>query len=141
MISINYQDSRPIYEQIVSGYQKLIFRGVLRPDERIPSVRSMAATLTANPNTVQKAYAELERQGFIYTVRGRGNFVCGDPRLIETNRRSFLQSLKRRFWKRVKSVWIRKRSCVRPRKDTGKGRRDEEGSGDGPSRRGRGRRR
>ena len=136
MISINYQDSRPIYEQIVSGYQKLIFRGVLRPDERIPSVRSMAATLTANPNTVQKAYAELERQGFIYTVRGRGNFVCGDPR-----RRSFLLSLKRRFWKRVKLVWIRKRSCVRPRKDTGKGRRDEEGSGDGPSRRGRGRRR
>jgi GntR family transcriptional regulator len=90
MISINYQDSRPIYEQIVSGYQKLIFRGVLRPDERIPSVRSMAATLTANPNTVQKAYAELERQGFIYTVRGRGNFVCGDPRLIETKQKELL---------------------------------------------------
>ena len=82
MISINYQDSRPIYEQIVSGYQKLIFRGVLRPDERIPSVRSMAATLTANPNTVQKAYAELERQGFLYTVKGRGNFVSGNSELL-----------------------------------------------------------
>ena len=94
MISINYQDSRPIYEQIVSGYQKLIFRGVLRPDERIPSVRSMAATLTANPNTVQKAYAELERQGIIAALPGRGSIILsGSGAVADAGRETLREEL------------------------------------------------
>lgn len=74
---INYQDSRPIYEQITERYKVLILKGVLGPDEQMPSVRKLAMELSTNPNTVQRAYAELERQGFLYSVRGRGSFVRG----------------------------------------------------------------
>ena len=77
MIFIDYKDARPIYEQIVDKFQKLILTGVLEPNTRMPSVRSLAVELSINPNTIQRAYAELERLGFIYTVKGRGNFVAG----------------------------------------------------------------
>ncbi len=77
MTWINYQDSRPIYEQITERYKVLILKGVLVPDEQMPSVRKLAMELSTNPNTVQRAYTELERQGFLYSVRGRGNFVRG----------------------------------------------------------------
>lgn len=77
MTWINYQDSRPIYEQITERYKVLILKGVLAPDEQMPSVRKLAMELSTNPNTVQRAYTELERQGFLYSVRGRGNFVRG----------------------------------------------------------------
>lgn len=82
LIRIDYQDSRPIYEQITAGFEKLILSGVLEPGEQLPSVRGLAVELSTNPNTVQKAYAALERNGFIYTVKGRGNFVSGDVSLI-----------------------------------------------------------
>lgn len=74
---INYQDSRPIYEQITERYKVLILKGILAPDEQMPSVRKLAMELSTNPNTVQRAYMELERQGFLYSVRGRGSFVRG----------------------------------------------------------------
>ena len=83
---IDYQDSRPIYEQIVESFKIQIFKGILRADEQMPSVRSLAMELSTNPNTVQRAYAELERQGFIYTVKGRGNFVKGDDTLKITRK-------------------------------------------------------
>ena len=67
---IDYRDSRPIYEQISERYKTLILKGVLEPGEQMPSVRQLAMELSTNPNTVQKAYAELERQGFLYTVKG-----------------------------------------------------------------------
>ena len=59
-IHIDYQDSRPIYEQIYDGFRKLIINGVLESNEQLPSVRSLAVELSTNPNTVQKAYAALE---------------------------------------------------------------------------------
>ena len=79
MTWINYQDSRPIYEQIADQYKVLILKGVLPPDEQMPSVRKLAMELSTNPNTVQRAYMELERQGFLYSVRGRGSVVGIDP--------------------------------------------------------------
>ena len=75
MIVIDYKDTRPIYEQIVEKLQTLIIKGVFEPGGQLPSVRSLAMELSINPNTIQKSYAELERRGFIYTVKGRGNFV------------------------------------------------------------------
>ncbi len=75
MIIIDYKDTRPIYEQIVDKFQNLILKGVLEPDSKMPSVRSLAVELSVNPNTIQKAYMELERRNFIYTIIGRGNFV------------------------------------------------------------------
>jgi len=86
---INYQDSRPIYEQITERYKVLILKGVLAPDEQMPSVRKLAMELSTNPNTVQRAYTELERQGFLYSVRGRGNFVRGGTD-IHTQKRAEL---------------------------------------------------
>ncbi len=80
---IDYHDSRPIYEQIAEWYKGMILKGVLSADEKLPSVRKLAMDLSTNPNTVQKAYGELERQGFIYTVKGRGNFVRENDSLRE----------------------------------------------------------
>ena len=72
---IDYRDPRPIFEQIAENYRMQIMRGILAADEQMPSVRSLAAELSANPNTVQKAYSMLEAEGYIYTVKGRGAFV------------------------------------------------------------------
>ncbi len=74
MISLNYRDSRPIYEQIKDGLRKLIVTGGLGPDEKLPSVRALAAQLAINPNTIQRAYNELEGEGYIYSVPGKGSF-------------------------------------------------------------------
>ena len=94
MILIGYQDRRPLYEQIVEKFKMLIMRGILEPDSQMPSVRSLAAELSINPNTIQRAYAELERQGFIYPVKGRGNFVSPDLKVKEERRREYLEKLK-----------------------------------------------
>jgi GntR family transcriptional regulator len=75
MYAINYRDSRPIYEQIMDELRKLIISGVFAPDEKLPSVRELAQQLAINPNTIQRAYMQLEQEGYIYTVVGRGNYV------------------------------------------------------------------
>lgn len=75
MINIDVKNGIPIYEQIVEGIKNLIIKGVFKSDDKIPSVREMGRRLTINPNTIQKAYRELENQGYIYTIVGRGNFV------------------------------------------------------------------
>lgn len=94
MIVIDYQNRKPIYEQIVERVQMLIIKGVLEADAQMPSVRSLATELSINPNTIQKAYAILEQQGFIYPVKGRGNFVSGDQALKERKEHLFFDKLK-----------------------------------------------
>ena len=79
MIQLNYRDARPIYSQIVDGFREQILSGILRAGDRLPSVRELAAQLTINPNTIQRAYRELELQGWIATVLGKGCFVCNIP--------------------------------------------------------------
>ena len=93
MIVIDYQDRRPLYEQIVEKFKMLIVRGVLEADSQMPSVRALATQLSINPNTIQRAYAELERQGFIYPVKGRGNFVSPNLRVVEERMREYRQRL------------------------------------------------
>ena len=90
---LDYRDPRPIYEQIADHYKTLILKGVLKPGERLPSVRSLAVELSTNPNTVQKAYAQLERDGFIYTVKGRGNYVGGGEHLLECRKEELAEEL------------------------------------------------
>ena len=75
MLTLNYRDSRPIYGQIKDGLRRLIVTGVIAHDEKLPSVRSLAMDLAINPNTIQRAYAELEAEGFIYSVPGKGSFA------------------------------------------------------------------
>ncbi len=76
MINIDYRDPRSVHEQIESGFRDLIIKGVMRADEQLPSVRELSISLTVNPNTVQKAYKQLELDGYIYSVKGKGNFVA-----------------------------------------------------------------
>ena len=79
MININFRDPRPIYEQVRDGFRQLILSGVLPAGDKMPSVRELAAQLTINPNTIQRAYRELEVEGYLATVPGKGCFVCGRP--------------------------------------------------------------
>ena len=94
LILIDYNDKHPIYEQIVNRFEALIISGALEPDEKLPSVRSLAVELSINPNTIQRAYAELERRGYIYTVIGRGNFVKNDSALAEIQLQKNLKDLR-----------------------------------------------
>lgn len=93
MILLDLKDSRPIYEQIVDKFRLLIINGVLKSEDKMPSVRTLAMDLSINPNTIQKAYGELERQGYIYTVKGRGNFVSEISKLVEDYRKEVFDKL------------------------------------------------
>ena len=83
LIELDYKDRRPIYEQVTEKLEGMILVGVLQEDSQLPSVRSMAVALSINPNTIQRAYAELERKGYIYSVKGKGSFVADSKRLRE----------------------------------------------------------
>ena len=76
MFLIDIKSRKPIYEQIVDNFKRLITTGALKPGERVPSVRDMARTVMCNPNTMQKAFRELEIQGYIHIVPGQGSFVA-----------------------------------------------------------------
>lgn len=78
MLRIDFRDSRPIYEQVADGIEDLAMHGAMQPDEQLPSVRQLAVELSINPNTIQRAYSELENRGVIYSVKGRGNFISSD---------------------------------------------------------------
>ena len=93
MILLDYKDSRPIYEQVVDKLKELMILGVLNEDEQMPSVRSLATELSINPNTIQRAYAELERNGFLYSVKGRGSFVGSIHKLKEAKRRELSEKM------------------------------------------------
>ena len=76
MFQIDLKNRRPIYEQVVDNFKRLVVSGRLKEGERVPSTRDMAKTLGINPNTVQKAYRELENRGYFYTVLGQGSFIA-----------------------------------------------------------------
>lgn len=78
MLSINYKDPRPIYEQVRDALRQLILSGAIAPGEKLPSVRELAASLAINPNTIQRSYRELERLGLIHAVPGKGAFAATD---------------------------------------------------------------
>ena len=79
MVHLDHRDIRPIYSQIVDGFREQILAGVLRSGDKLPSVRELAGQLTINPNTIQRAYRELEMQGWITSAPGKGCFVCQIP--------------------------------------------------------------
>jgi Predicted transcriptional regulators len=75
LVNINYRDQRPIYEQVKDQLRRLIISGIMKPEEKLPSVRELAQSLAINPNTIQRAYRDLESEGYIYSVPGKGSFV------------------------------------------------------------------
>jgi GntR family transcriptional regulator len=89
LITLNYRDTRPIYEQVKDGLRRLVVTGALLPGDKLPSVRSMASSLAINPNTIQRAYEALEAEGYVYTVTGKGTFAA-EQTDVNRNRREML---------------------------------------------------
>ena len=96
LININFRDPRPIYEQVKEGFRQLILSGALAADEKMPSVRELAAGLAINPNTIQRAYRELEQEGYICSVPGRGSFVLERSEALAARRKELLAELDER---------------------------------------------
>ena len=86
MIQLNYRDAKPIYEQIKEGIRKLVVSNALSANEKLPSVREMASKLAINPNTIQKAYRELEGEGYIYTVVEKVPLLRNEKRYLRPDR-------------------------------------------------------
>ena len=93
MVLLNYRDSKPIYAQIKDGLRRQILSGVLIPESKLSSVREMASELAINPNTIQRSYRELEAEGFIYSVAGKGSFVSNLSEIDDTHRQHQLKKM------------------------------------------------
>ena len=92
MVQLNYRDAKPIYEQIKDGLRKLIVTGALSAGEKLPSVRELASQLAINPNTIGRAYKELESEGYIYTLVGKGTFVIENATVDANREKELLKS-------------------------------------------------
>lgn len=94
MIHLDYKDSRPIYEQVADRLKELMILGVLEEDGQMPSVRSLATELSINPNTIQRAYMQLEQEGLIYPVKGKGNFIADSQEVRKASVDAYKRELK-----------------------------------------------
>lgn len=90
MLTIDVKSRKPIYEQIIDNIKELIIQGVYSRDMQLPSVRQLAGDLAINPNTIQKAYSELERQGIIYSLKSKGSFVSSNVDELRLERKEQL---------------------------------------------------
>ncbi len=108
VISVDTRDRKPIYEQLTDNIKSLVLRGILKPDEQLPGVRTLAVELAINPNTIQKAYAELERQGIIYSMQGRGSFVTNNVESLRALEREVILSEIEKAFSGAKQAGIRR---------------------------------
>lgn len=93
MININFRDSRPIYEQVKTTLRKLIVSGAMSPDEKLPSMRELASQLGINPNTIQRAYRELEQEGYIISIPGKGSYANLSAQVDEGRKKELLTAM------------------------------------------------
>lgn len=108
MITVDYKDRRPIYEQLTANITELALTGELKPDEQLPSVRQLASQLGINPNTISKAYLELERRGVVYSVSGRGSFINSDLTSAAGDRQKELEQRLRECIRDLKRIGAEK---------------------------------
>ena len=94
MLNLDFRDARPIYEQVKDGLRRLMVTGVIREGEKLPSVRTMASALAINPNTIQRAYNELEGEGYIYSVPGKGSFAAANAAADSARRAELLTQVR-----------------------------------------------
>ena len=94
MIVLDYRDSRPLYQQVKDSLRRMMLTGLLEPDEKLPSVRSLATQLAINPNTIQRAYRELEADGYILSVAGKGSFVAQVDQLAEQQKKQAVDAFR-----------------------------------------------
>ena len=92
MLHLDYRDPRPIYEQVQDGLRKLMMAGALQEGEKLPSVRTLASQLAINPNTIQRAYEALEREGYVYSLPGKGSFVAPRKDVDEQRKQQLLKT-------------------------------------------------
>ena len=90
MVHLDYRDPRPIYAQIIDGFREQIATGILQSGDKLPSVRELAQTLAINPNTIQRSYRQLESEGWIVTVPGKGCFVCTIPSIRQQEKKRLM---------------------------------------------------
>ena len=91
MIKLNYKEARPLYEQIKESIRKMVISNAFLADEKLPSVREMASQLAVNPNAIERAYQELEQDGYVYRRKDEGTFVAKENRVNEMRRRELMQ--------------------------------------------------
>lgn len=91
MIQLNYKEARPLYEQIKESIRKMVISNAFLADEKLPSVREMASQLAVNPNAIERAYQELEQDGYVYRRKNEGTFVAKENRVNEMRRRELMQ--------------------------------------------------
>ena len=108
MLILDYRDARPIYGQIKDSLRRLIVAGALGPDEKLPSIRALAMDLSINPNTIAKAYSELEAKGVIYSVPGRGSFVSDNTDSLRQETLSRLAEKLRAMAEEIRSLGLDK---------------------------------
>lgn len=95
MYTIDVMSRVPVYEQVVQQTERFILTGILRPGDKIPSVRSLSVELSVNPNTVHKAVSELDRRGIVYSIPGKGCFVAEEAKnALLASRRNGLTGIK-----------------------------------------------
>ena len=90
MLQLNYRDAKPIYEQIKDGIRRLLLSNAIKADEKLPSVRELASSLAINPNTIQRAYRELEAEGYVYTKQGKGTFASATAMVCQMGKQELL---------------------------------------------------
>ncbi len=91
MLSLDYRDSRPIYEQVKNSLRQLMVTGVMTEGEKLPSVRSLASSLAINPNTIQRAYEVLESEGYVCSIPGKGSFVAPNASVRQGRQNTLLE--------------------------------------------------
>lgn len=106
-LTIDLKDRRPIYEQLIDQIMYLVLHGVMQPGEQLPSVRSLAGELAINPNTIQKAYAELERRGITYSVPGRGSFVSPELDVVTEEHKNRIVREARALFEEARATGMR----------------------------------
>ncbi len=113
MIQLDLYDHRPLYEQIKDKIKGLIISGALKADEQIPSVREMAQRLTINPNTIQRAYKDLETEGYIYSVRAKGSFVSTRSHIREKTENDTIMEEFEALLKQAKFLKVSKEEIIK----------------------------
>ncbi|MGE5674544.1 MAG: GntR family transcriptional regulator [Mycobacterium leprae] len=106
-MQFSFDATLPIYQQIIDEFKRALARGELRPGDKLPSQRDLAQVSKVNPNTVQRAYREMEAMGMVESSRGMGTFICSDTGLLTTIRTEMAEEAVRRFVQEMMGLGLR----------------------------------
>lgn len=128
-MQLRFDPERPIYQQIIDEFKRAVARGDLKPGDRIPSQRELATQARVNPNTVQRAYREMEWMGLVETLRGQGTFIANEPALLASIKAEMADEAVQRFVSEMRALGFSPREILERTERAvavGKGRTDGE---------------